>query len=181
LVYIFAATAALFTHYFAIFLFPFHAVLILILAWDRPRERVFCLLPAIPFATIIFLIRQIAASAAGNAASGPYFVSLDIMLRDLLNSFSVGTTIDLAQVWWIDLVLLALFAIGILFPDSNRHSRFSKIRFALSVLAFLFIPIVGVLVVSFVRPLYQNSRYLIAISPAFYIGVASGIGALGRR
>jgi hypothetical protein len=32
-----------------------------------------------------------------------------------------------------------------------------------------------------VRPLYQNSRYLIALSPAFYLGVAAGIVALARR
>ena len=46
-VYIFAAIAALYTHYFAIFLFPFHAILILILVWQTPRLRWFFFLPAL--------------------------------------------------------------------------------------------------------------------------------------
>ena len=89
-VYCLSAIAALYTHYFAIFLFPFHAILILILVRPTPRRHWFFFLPALPFASVIFLVRQVLTSAAGNVGTGPYLVPLDVMLRDLLNSFSVG-------------------------------------------------------------------------------------------
>ncbi|MCI0477399.1 MAG: glycosyltransferase family 39 protein [Anaerolineales bacterium] len=177
-IYILAAIAALFTHYFALFLFPFHAVLILILVWQTPRRRWFFFLPALPGASAIFLLPQVMASMTGNVGAGPYFVPLDVMLRDLLNSFSVGTTLDWTQAWWINAVMLALFALGIAIPNSKLRIANCELRIAL--LAYLFVPIFGVLVFSLVRPLYQNSRYLIAISPAFYLGVAAGLAALAR-
>jgi uncharacterized membrane protein len=191
-IYILASIAALYTHYFALFLFPFHAILILMRVWQTPRLRWFFFLPALPFASIIFLVRQVLTSAAGNVGTGPYFVPLDVILRDLLNSFSVGTTLDWTQAAGIDGVMLLLFVFGLLLPNSKLETRNSQSRithhasritnyeFRILNLAYLFIPILGVLILSLVRPLYQNSRYLIAISPAFYLGVAAGIVALAR-
>ena len=177
-VYCLSAIAALYTHYFAIFLFPFHAILILILVRPTPRRHWFFFLPALPFASVIFLVRQVLTSAAGNVGTGPYLVPLDVMLRDLLNSFSVGITMDWTQAAGVGAVTFGLLAIGILFPNSK--SRITNFEFRILNLAYLFIPIIGVQILSTVRPLYQNSRYLIAISPAFYLGVAAGIATLAR-
>ncbi len=194
-VYFLAAIASLYTHYYAVFLFPFHAVLIAVLVWQVPRARAFILLPALPLATVFFLLPQIGASAAGNVDTGPSFVPLLVILRDLLNSFSVGVTVDLAQVWGIDAALGMLFLIGIAFSNSKscpEQSRRIKMQnsmgrlgiwdfeFGILILAYLAIPIVCVQVLSYLRPLYQNSRYLIALSPAFYLGVAAGVVALAR-
>ena len=178
LVYLFASVAALYTHYFAIFLFPFHAVLILIRVWQTRHRRWFFFLPALPFASAILLVPQVLTSAAGNIGTGPSFVPLDVMLRDLLNSFSVGITLDWATAVWIDGVMLALFLLGIVIPYSE--SRLTPHASRTLILAYLFLPVVGVLILSLARPLYQNSRYLIAISPAVYLGVAAGIAALAR-
>jgi uncharacterized membrane protein len=180
--YLLAAIAALYTHYFAIFLFPFHAILILIFVWQRSiwRARAWIFLPALPFVSVIFLFRQVLASAASNVGTGPSFVAPEVILRDLLNSFSIGITMDWALGAWFDLAMLVLFLIGIGFPTSNFQFPASKSRFTLILLAYISIPIAGVLVLSSARPLYQNSRYLIAISPAFYLGVAAGIAALAR-
>lgn len=176
--YLCASTAALYTHYFALFLLPFHAILILLLTRRTPRGRWLCFLPALPAAAAIFLLPQVLTSMAGNAGTGPAFVPLDVMLRDLLNSFSVGTTLDWAQAAWFDAVMLALFVVGVAIP--NSQFKFTQGEWRMAILAYLFVPILGVLVFAFIRPLYQNSRYLIAISPAFYLGVAAGIGALAR-
>jgi uncharacterized membrane protein len=192
IVYLFAAIAALYTHYYAIFLFPFHIVLIAALIW-RPRARreyAWIVLPALPLASVVFLIPQVAASMAGNVASGPTFVLPHIILLDLLNSFSVGVTIDFAQVAWIDATMLVLLGIGVAFPRSKfemqnptaelRITNYD-LRFTILLLAYLAVPIASLLVASLVRPLYQNSRYFIALSPPFYLGVAAGIVALTRR
>lgn len=188
LVYLLAAVAALFTHYYSIFLLPFHAILIAALIWQHTtwRERVGVLLPAIPFAFVVFLLPQVSASAAGNVDTGPYFVPFWIILRDLLNSFSVGVTADLADVWWMDGTMLILFIIGIFSQNPKTKIPSSKfeiwdLRFGILLLAYILVPIAGLQILSLARPLYQNSRYLIAISPAFYLGVAAGIVALARR
>jgi len=170
-VYVLASIAALFTHYLALFLFPFHALAIGILVWRTPTRRWWCLLPALPIASLIVLLPQILTSMAWNAGIGPVFVPLDVILRDLLNSFSVGITLDWDTAVWFDGVMLALFVLGMLWQRS---------RLSLVLIAYLLVPIGGVFAFSLFRPVYQNSRYLIAISPAFYLGVALGLGALAR-
>ncbi|HEX9075476.1 MAG TPA: glycosyltransferase family 39 protein [Anaerolineae bacterium] len=173
-IYVAAAAAALYTHYYSIFLLPFHILLIAALTWRA--KRAWILLPAIPVAAASPLVPLILASMAGNAGSGPYFVPLDIILRDLLNSFSAGITVDLAQVMWIDVVMLVLFLIGIGVPGWISRSNLQPL-----LLAYILVPALGVFAASYIRPLYQNSRYLISISPAFYIGVSAGIAALAQR
>ncbi len=171
LLYLFAAIAALYTNYYAVFLIPFHFVLIAIGVWRAPRARLFILLPALPLLSAVFLIPLVTTGAIENVASGPTSVPFDIILRDLLNSFSVGITIDLAQVAWIDAALLGLCVIGLVVFR----------RAAIFLLAYLAIPLLGLAAASLIRPLYQNSRYFITLSPAFYLGVAAGIVALARR
>jgi hypothetical protein len=177
LVYLASTGAALYTHYYSIFLIPFHMILIALLAGRAGWAWIF--LPAVPVAAASPLVPVIQASMAGNAGAGPYFVPLDIILRDLINSFSVGITVDLAQVRWIDAVMLGLFLIGIAVPA--WISRRAAPTATTTLLAYLLVPTLGVFAASFLRPLYQNSRYLISISPAFYIGVAAGIAALAQR
>ncbi len=173
-VYILSAAAALYTHYYALFLIPFHVVLIAIFVWHS-RRLGWVLVPALPLVSALFLVPPVTASLVGNASAGPYFVPLDVILRDLLNSFSVGITMDAARALWIDAALLVLFVIG-LFGFGMWDVRVGPI-----ILAYIFIPALGVFAASFIRPLYQNSRYLIAISPAFYLGVAAGLVVLARR
>jgi 4-amino-4-deoxy-L-arabinose transferase-like glycosyltransferase len=170
-VYVLAASAALFTHYLALFLLPFHALAILILVWRTPTHRAWCLLPAVPSLALVLMLPQISASMAWNVGKGPVFVPLDVILRDLLNSFTVGITLDWTTAIWFDVVMLALFVFGILAWRSKS---------TLVLVAYLLVPILGVFAFSFFRPVYQNSRYLIAISPAFYLGVAMGIATLAR-
>ena len=172
-VYILAAIAALYTHYYAIFLIPFHVVLIAALVWRK--QRAWVALPAVPLASAFLLIPLVRSSVAGNVDTGPDFVPFDIILRDLLNSFTVGITVDFAQAIWIDVLMLGLFVIGII-----RITNY-ELRITITLLSYFFIPILGVFAASYFRPIYQNSRYLIAISPAFYLGVAAGMTALARR
>lgn len=182
--YILSAAAAVYTHYYAMFLLPFHVILIAIFVWQSPRQSIFIFLPAIPFALTLFLIPQILTSMAGNANVGPTFVPLQTILLDLLNSFTVGITANLADVWWIDAIMLILLLIGILSATSNlklQNSFLGIWDLRVGILSYIFVPALAVFAASFIRPLYQNSRYLIALSPAFYIGVAAGIVALTRK
>ncbi len=184
LVYILAAAGSLYTHYYAVFLIPFHAVLIALLVWPSPRRRIWILLPALPLALAAALLPLIRLSMAGNQVGGPEFVPLLTMLPDLLNAFSVGITADYAQMAWIDFTLLAILVVGIVFfrfPFRREGERTRALQDRTFLLAYALIPVLGLQIVSYWRPLYQHSRYLIAISPAFYLGVALGIVTLARR
>ena len=185
--YILATIASLYTNYYALFLIPFHALLIFISIgrWHDWRTYAWSMLPALPTASFIFFVPTVLASATENVKSGPTFVPVDVILRDLLHSFSVGVTLE---VGWIEWVWLGIFLLGLViskFQLLNSKSPISRItnyelRITFLILAYLLIPLGGLLIASSFRPLYQNSRYLIAFSPAFYLGVAAGITNLGR-
>ncbi len=177
LLYILSTIAALYTNYYAFFLLPFHAIFILALVWRDALSRKSLLLPAIPALSAIFLLPLIARGAAGNVGSGPSFVPLDVILRDLLNSFTVGLTMDSSPAGWIDASMLLFFLVGVIFVNS----RVTNYVLHFTPVTFLLLPTIILYIASYLRPLYQNSRYLIAWSPGFYLGVALGIVALGRR
>lgn len=172
--YVLATIAALYTNYYAVFLLPFHVIYI----FFQTRSLKKCLLPTLPALAVIFLLPIVARGAAGNVNSGPSFVDLDVILRDLLHSFSVGITLDAPQTRWIDGTMLILFIFGMLLSYSG--APFSHFVFRVSLVAFLLVPTLALFALSYFRPLYQNSRYLIAWSPAFYLGIALGIGTLGH-
>ncbi|MBI3537671.1 MAG: hypothetical protein HY070_08960, partial [Chloroflexi bacterium] len=118
--------------------------------------------------------------------SGPSSVSLDVILLDLLNSFSVGISADARDLGWIDAAMLTLFAFGIFFATprfqiSKERNVPYAFRNSIILLAFLVIPLTALQLATLYRPLYQNSRYFIALSPAFYLGVAAGIAALAEK
>lgn len=171
-VYVLASIAALFTHYLALFLLPFHALAILILTWRTRARRGWCLLPALPAAAVILLLPQILTSMAWNIDKGPVFVPLDVILRDLLNSFTIGLTLEWEIAVWFNVAMLAVLVLGMI--TLPRQWRWI-------VGAYLLVPVLSVFVFSFYRPIYQNSRYLIVVSPAFYVGVATGMATLARH
>ncbi|MBI3738674.1 MAG: glycosyltransferase family 39 protein, partial [Chloroflexi bacterium] len=184
--FVISSIAALYSHYYAIFLFPFYVSFIAVYSWNSPRAKLWLLLPALPFASIIFLFPIILRGAAGNVLSGPSSVSLDVILLDLLNSFSVGISADARDLGWIDAAMLTLFAFGIFFATprfqiSKERNVPYAFRNSIILLAFLFIPLTALQLATLYRPLYQNSRYFIALSPAFYLGVAAGIAALAKK
>lgn len=176
LLYVFSTIAALYTNYYAVFLLPFHAILILALVWRDAPNRKFVLLPALPALSVLLLLPIIARGAAGNVNSGPSFVPLGVILRDLLNSFSTGLTLESTQAGWVDASMLLVFLVGMI-----TYQRVTSYALLLMPFAFLLVPALALYAASYIRPLYQNSRYLIAASPGFYLGLAVGIAALGRQ
>lgn len=180
-VYVLAAIAALYTNYYAVFLFPFHVFYIFLQTCSLKKT----FLPVLPAVSAIFLLPIIQRGAAGNVNSGPSFVPLDIILRDLVHSFSVGITAEPSQLFWLDVAMLALFFIGIVLPISNlqlptSNSSITSYPLRFMLLAFLLLPTLIIFLASYLRPLYQNSRYLIAWSPAWYLGIGLGINFLSR-
>jgi len=102
---------------------------------------------------------------------GVRFVPLFELLRDLLNSFSLGLSVDLAD-WYVvlmDLLFLLLLVLG--FIQLMRQQR----RAAWLLVGYLLLPILFLYLLSYVRPAYMTSRHLILVTPAFYLLVSAGL------
>ena len=180
-----AFAATLTTHYLSFVLLPFFAATILLFG-DRTRAwraRIFspltilAALLIVAFVVVLFLMPRETDMTSWDQV-GPRFVPLFIMLRDVWNSFAVGLTVNLDQAALLDLFLLALWLVGIF---SLVRVKQRDARLALFLFCYLLVPALALQLGSYVRPLYLNSRHLMATSPAFYLGLAVGVQALARR
>jgi mannosyltransferase len=181
-----ALILTLVTHYLSFVLLPFFAATMFIFG-DRVRAwraRMFspvtltaaAMLAA--FGTILFLLPRSVQDLASWDQAGASFVPFFIMLRDVWNSFAVGLTANLDQVALLDLLLVALWLVGMF---STLRVKRREVRLALFLFCYLFLPAIMLQLGSYLRPLYLNSRHLITTSPAYYLGLAIGVDALARR
>ena len=180
--YVLASACVMFTHYLGLLLIAFE-LLALLLRFLRRRGTRRMLVPAI--ASVLALSLSLLAYALNilpsfTGRAGFRFLPLPDLLRDLLNSFSLGLSVDVGN-WYVvlvDLIFLLFLVLG--FVRLVRPGAPASWRCAALLLAgYLLIPIALVYLVSYVRPAYMNSRHLILITPAFYLLVAAGLAMVG--
>lgn len=185
-----ACGLTLVTHYLSFVLLPFYAAVLFLYGTRERSWRARLLTPMgllavlllVGCATIFILIPGSAEALTGSEANGPQFVPFFIMLRDVWNSFTVGVTANLDEVALIDLLLVVLWVLGIASTVTlSRRTPRVDARLALVLLSFFLLPALALQFGSYLRPLYLNSRHLITISPAFYIGLALGVDGLAQR
>lgn len=177
--YILVAGAMVYTHYTGFFLLLFEVLILLAVGLLRRQWILLCLLtlvllvslPLLPFA----IHRLLTASAERNYR----FVPLLIIVQDLWNSFSLGISVRMREVLWLDLFFLSLFLLGCLMLDQgDSRTRLGK---SLFILGYLFVPILSLYALSHIKPMYQGVRHLIIVSPAYYLGLGVGLDSLRRR
>ncbi|MEN6478099.1 MAG: glycosyltransferase family 39 protein, partial [Anaerolineales bacterium] len=140
-------------------------------------------------AVFIFLVALSVAYAllqrlppSGVYADPP--LSLGSMLVDLLNSYSLGLSVSLRDVWWIDAVFSLVWLAGIgalLWPMLRRLPSGSSVSRTARVALLVAAPLVPVIVVWLLTrrvAFYRNSRYVMFAAPLFSLGLA---WALTRR
>ncbi|MBM3135017.1 MAG: phospholipid carrier-dependent glycosyltransferase, partial [Chloroflexi bacterium] len=172
--YLAATVAMIGTHYLGFLVLLFQALAFLVAWWSRlGRWRL--LLVGLVIAALPLLAYGLSRLPPAVEGAGFVFVPLGILLRDVLNSFSLGLSVDVTQVLWLDLVYLALFVLGLL-----AWWRAGRREAALFLLGYLVLPIALVYLMGYVRPLYMNSRHLILVTPPFYLGAGAGLAALRR-
>jgi 4-amino-4-deoxy-L-arabinose transferase-like glycosyltransferase len=167
------------THYLGALLIIAEAVgLAVMLVREKASRRV-------AIAAIVLLLAVSLGSLFNASRSMPAdtdqlgfrFIPLLELLRDLLNSFSLGLSVDVAD-WYvvlIDLLFLLFALLGLAWLA--RHER----RTAWLLAGYLILPIVSIYLLSFVRPAYMNSRHLILVTPAFYLLAGAGLAAGSSR
>jgi 4-amino-4-deoxy-L-arabinose transferase-like glycosyltransferase len=172
--YLVATAATLYTHYLGFLVLLFQALAFTVV-WRQRLGRWGLLLVGMAAVTLPLLAYGLSIMPPPVEGAGFVFVPLGILLRDVLNSFSLGLSVDVTQVIWLDLGYLALFAWGLLaLVRARRRDE------ALFLLGYLVLPIALVYLAAYVRPVYLTSRHLILVTPPFYLGVGAGLAALLR-
>ncbi|MHB9032638.1 MAG: glycosyltransferase family 39 protein, partial [Anaerolineae bacterium] len=180
----------LLTQYLFVLLFPAQLLCAFIIWRTRPHRVRFrwqrwlaiagLAIPLLIFAGVCVLAIQRIPELGSNRT----YVPLWIMTRDIFSSFALGLSVNYFKIWPLEVFFWALFIFGIitLVFRAQRNpwevtTRAPVNRVALPVLLFgyIFIPILGMWLFSFITPLYMGSRYLLMSLPAFILCVAIGL------
>lgn len=174
--YVLTTVAMLYTHYSAFFMLLFEFVVFLTFAiTGRKVWSVILLLAALSALPLVpFALHRMQLGPEPSYR----FVPLSIILRDLLNSFSLGISVSLRRVFWLDMIFLAVFVVGLLLSDEGKPELW--FRKSLLLLGYLFVPTLALYLASYIRPLYMGARHLIIVSPAYYLILAAGLVSLKR-
>jgi len=163
------------THYYAVFLLPLHALILFV--WLARRN----LMQALVAGAVLVAVGSVAAAygaytilAQGGGQNFPS-ITLAMLIPDLLNAFSLGLSVDLAQVWWVDVVfgLLALTA-----AVWGVRSRAALRQGGWILPAMILFPVAILLVLNTVRPLYMNARHMSLLAGSFVLLVGGGLAVV---
>lgn len=174
-----ALVGLLAVHYLAVLLLPVHAVLLYRRVARRGRRP--ALLVAGSLLSAGALMTGIAAVVIlSQPGSGSNFrpISLGQLVPDLVNAFSLGLSVDLAQVWPLDVVFGLLLLVGMAW---GLRSRRSLVAGGWVLPAFVVVPVSLLLAINQIQPAYMNARHLSLISGAFGLLVAGGLAWLWQR
>lgn len=171
--------ATLTTHFYAVFMLPVHALVLLLWLWQRRRGLAIAAAIALLVmggligggVAYLILVRQ------GGGANFPH-IQLGTLARDLLNAFSLGLSVDVVRVWWLDLVFGAVLLLG---TGWSVHSRSALRRGGWIAPALLLTPIAIVLLVDLFHPIYMNARHLSLIGGPFIVLLGVGLGVVTAR
>lgn len=166
------SAAAVYTHYFAIFVPLAHGVYLLASRRLWPGLRPWLASQALGAALVLpWVVYAAWALAWAGSSVKRAAIGLDVILPQLLRAFAVGTSLGGDLLPWALVGALALLLLG-LSAASSRARLFLLLGLAL--------PILGVYAASFL-PHPGWVRYFIAASPPYYGLVAIGLAFLYHR
>ncbi len=177
--YIVASASVMVTHYSGALLIVFELLGLGIVFLRQPRARR-SLRPTITVLSVLLMLAALYVwyytHLTALASIRAEFVPLGVIARDLLNSFSLGLSVDIAD-WYVrvaDLAFLAALILGlVLLLLQGTAGRQRTAGWLLT--GYLLVPLLLLFLLSYAKPAYMNSRHLILISPAFYLLVAAGL------
>jgi mannosyltransferase len=181
LAYTLAALAAPYAHLYACFVLLYQSLFALLWVWrSRPRvpflrawllSQVSIGLGFLPWVGIVL------KEYASNATYWPGILDLERFLLDTVVAFSAGLTLPLDRAGWTATAFLLALGVGctsLVFRRSEPRSRWQG--FSL-VLLYLMVPTLAALVISYRHPKYAP-RYLLLVTPAYYLLAAKGLVTL---
>lgn len=164
------------THYYAVFLIALH---LLILAYWSFRWRVkLGMIAAGIVGAAGALVGGYALWFAISQKAGQNFptITVQMLIPDLVNAFSLGPSADLALAWPLDLLFAALALLGM---GWGLRSREAARRGGWVLPAALLLPVLAVLLLGRIQPLYMNARHLGMLVGPFTLLVGAGLAVVG--
>lgn len=176
-------TAAFITsHYFSVLLLPVHAVIIYRRLVKRNRRL------AIGAAVALLIGGGLLALAASwiilrQPGSGTNFarVAVFTLLPDLLNAYSLGLSVNIDDVRWLDAIFAGILLLGIVQGYRVRAKERENRWLGLLLPMFLLVPPLLLLLINYVRPSYMNARHMSLIAGGFVLVLGAGTGWLWRQ
>lgn len=172
--YIVSLILLLLTHYLALLLVPVQAIIVLQrLLPTRRRQAVAAAVGIMALGAVEGLAALALVSRAPPNQSNFALISLRMLLPDLLNAFSMGLSVDIDQVRYLDYLVAILAILGVIWPIWSGRTA---LKYAWVLPAFLVIPVLSLQVIQFVTPAYMNARHMSLISGALLLLVSGGLG-----
>lgn len=164
------------TQYLSVLLLPVHALgLFFWLRKSNPRLAFWAAAGTVGLGALVGGAAGWILLSQAGAGSNFFYVSPAILIPDLLNAFSLGLSVDIAEVWWLDLVYGAVALVGAVWVV---RSRAVLRQFGWMVPAFVLIPLAAMLVINVVEPAYMNARHMSVLVGGFVLLLGIGMGAL---
>ncbi len=164
------------THYYAVFVLPIHALILVQWLWGRNRSLGIAL--AGSMLVVGTLIGVVAAYQIvvrqGGGANFPT-VRLKTLAPDLLNAFSLGLSVDITRVWWLDLVFGVLLVLG---AGWSLRSKQSWREQGWVPVALVLLPAGVVMLINRFQPVYMNARHLSLIGGGFILLTGGGLAVV---
>lgn len=198
LAYLLATVAAVFTHYYALFVVVAQNVVVVALWWcsrgfdtslrraqdtasvTQPKGKLRRWLAVQAVLALSFLPWVLAQRSflAGKASARFEELTLSVLIsivKRSLVAFSVGTTVEASLAYYLALPFILLAGLGLIAGVTPPPGSSLGRRGTWFLLAWLVIPLVFAWLVNPIMPFFQE-RYLLVVAPAFIILVARGLG-----
>jgi len=169
--------AMILTHYTAFLLVP--ALGLWALAQPRRdlrRVALGLLIPLLPLGLAVPVLYQRLTSGLDWVYRDYFFVPLNVILTDLLRASAFGLfPYGDPRSWPLQWLWVGMIGVGI-WTLSQRMPGASVL-----LLGVFFGPPLGLYALSYLKPVYQNIRYLFVSVPSAYLLASVGLAALARR
>jgi hypothetical protein len=174
ILYVVLTVACFYIHYYTAFLIAFQGLFVLLNFREFWDQKWPWLASQIVMGLLLIPGLQLAYRfAGGEAAGGIDTLPTFDMLRLTITSLLTGFTIDDTWGGWVGLLLIPLWAIGLV--TLLRRDRVSGSFWGL----YFAVPVLGVIALSIGRPFFKE-RFLIQAQPAFELLLAVGFLTLWR-
>ena len=173
LVYVLAATLAMYSHYYALFGLLAHGLYILFAPLTWPQRARWVAAGLTVFAVVLPWAVVILPVYAGGQLADPTVIPPLAYLADTLSAAALGVTVSTAAGWIGALVLIPLAAFGA--ATLRRQPPVTALA-----LGWVLIALLGIYAVTLTRATF-NLFYFIMTAPALYLLVAAALADLWQH
>lgn len=166
------------THYYAVFLLPVHGLLLAAWLWGRSRRLALAALGVaaalgIAIGGYVYWFIVMGQGGGGNFSNVPWTT----ILRDLLNAFSLGLSVDLDRVWLLDILFGLVALAGALWSIRSRR----VIAAGNWVAPALVVGPVGMLLATMtLHPSYMTARHMSLLGGGMLLLFGAGLALIAR-